>query len=470
MARTQFAEPGGGDDSTGAAAGDDVRVRSESEISEKVLSESTDLDSLMAAILGDDSQASERVSSPAVEPPRPVGLNYSPVVERPVVERPRPVAVEQPAKGRQTIEAELISSWRSDLDKFLTEQPEGREVKLDSRLALQPAIVRPSSTPISPQLTTLLPKWPVSRGPVLTAIGVATIIALGLVGWQMGSRPAASTGSPTTVRAVQSAVAGVRAVSPPPAPTPADRVDAVRDNVAGQSGAPATAVVGSSGTRAAGATVPADTDRARTAAPARPVTRAPEPARPVELTAARAPVVVSEPPPTPLATVVAPQPASTVAAPQTAPAVVTPQTAVAATDSVPTAVETGQPAAAPAGVTATVVTSALPTPPNAPLAVRSTQPRTLSRALPEYPSHLRRARIGGTVTVTLSVNGQGRVVDARSVSGPSPFFSAAEAAARRFQFEPATVNGKPQQSNVTVTFNFDPGSAPNPSSSPQVAR
>ena len=74
---------------------------------------------------------------------------------------------------------------------------------------------------------------------------------------------------------------------------------------------------------------------------------------------------------------------------------------------------------------------------------------------PEYTDAARQAGINGSVVLQLSLDEQGRVVSARTVSGlPNGLTENAIAAAKDSTFAPATVNGKPSKSVGTITYNF----------------
>jgi protein TonB len=75
---------------------------------------------------------------------------------------------------------------------------------------------------------------------------------------------------------------------------------------------------------------------------------------------------------------------------------------------------------------------------------------------PEYPIHYREQQIEGSVVVRVVVDEQGRVT-AAEIASPSPhreFNRAAEKAAKRDKYEPATRNGIPVQYAFTVKYTF----------------
>jgi periplasmic protein TonB len=95
-------------------------------------------------------------------------------------------------------------------------------------------------------------------------------------------------------------------------------------------------------------------------------------------------------------------------------------------------------------------------------APRRTAPRRLSGGVPEYLNALRAARVGGTVQVRVTIDATGRVTKAESVSGPGPLREAAERAVRQWQYHPATLNGAPIDSEITLSFTFNPNKASRP--------
>jgi TonB family protein len=92
--------------------------------------------------------------------------------------------------------------------------------------------------------------------------------------------------------------------------------------------------------------------------------------------------------------------------------------------------------------------------------VAPTHADALSRAVivyqaqPEYPQMARSSRTSGVVTVSVLIDEQGNVKSAKAVDGPGMLRQAAENAARKCRFRPATRNGTPTQSTETITFVF----------------
>jgi TonB family protein len=72
-----------------------------------------------------------------------------------------------------------------------------------------------------------------------------------------------------------------------------------------------------------------------------------------------------------------------------------------------------------------------------------------SRVAPTYPEVAKRMRITGEVRLSVTVDAEGNVTDVKEVSGNHMLSVAAEAAVRRWKFEPG-----PGPSMVIVEINF----------------
>lgn len=84
------------------------------------------------------------------------------------------------------------------------------------------------------------------------------------------------------------------------------------------------------------------------------------------------------------------------------------------------------------------------------------------RVTPEYPPLARAARVSGSVVVEVTVDEEGKVYSARAVMGHPLLRDAAVEAARGWAFTPTLLSGVPVKVIGTITFNFTPGSAPDP--------
>jgi len=72
-----------------------------------------------------------------------------------------------------------------------------------------------------------------------------------------------------------------------------------------------------------------------------------------------------------------------------------------------------------------------------------------SRVAPNYPEIAKRMRIGGVVEVQATVDAEGKVTDAKAISGSRVLALAAEDAVRKWKFESGAGVSK-----VTVQINF----------------
>jgi len=77
------------------------------------------------------------------------------------------------------------------------------------------------------------------------------------------------------------------------------------------------------------------------------------------------------------------------------------------------------------------------------------------RVGPVYPVSARARRATGVVVVEVQLDKRGHVTEARAESGPEEFRESAVAAARKWQFAPATLNGVPVAASRKITFHYD---------------
>lgn len=83
------------------------------------------------------------------------------------------------------------------------------------------------------------------------------------------------------------------------------------------------------------------------------------------------------------------------------------------------------------------------------------QGRATLRIEPEYPMAAKRARISGSVVVEVTVDENGKVLEASSLCGPGILAEAAVKAAHKWEFTPTQLNGKPVIVKGTITFRFN---------------
>lgn len=84
-----------------------------------------------------------------------------------------------------------------------------------------------------------------------------------------------------------------------------------------------------------------------------------------------------------------------------------------------------------------------------------TQPRLLMAAKPTYPDLARKAEIEGRVTILVTIDESGRVIQAAVGHSDAEIFNqAAIEAALKYVFSPAEQNGVPVRATIGVTFRF----------------
>ncbi|HKX31376.1 MAG TPA: energy transducer TonB [Blastocatellia bacterium] len=83
------------------------------------------------------------------------------------------------------------------------------------------------------------------------------------------------------------------------------------------------------------------------------------------------------------------------------------------------------------------------------------QGRAMIKAMPIYPANARSLNARGAVMVQVVVSEQGRVVEARAISGHPVLRGPAVEAARKWVFKPTTLNGLPVKVESVLTFVFN---------------
>lgn len=78
----------------------------------------------------------------------------------------------------------------------------------------------------------------------------------------------------------------------------------------------------------------------------------------------------------------------------------------------------------------------------------------ITRVTPIYPSIAKQINAAGEVQVEIMVDENGRVIEAKAISGPTVFRVAAEEAARKWVFKPTLLDGAPVRQKGTLTFVF----------------
>jgi len=82
--------------------------------------------------------------------------------------------------------------------------------------------------------------------------------------------------------------------------------------------------------------------------------------------------------------------------------------------------------------------------------------KTAFSAPPKYPNEAMSAKVGGTVSVKISINKQGEVEKVIEVSGPELLADSASTAAKNIRFTPTVCDGKPVATNGLVVYHYKP--------------
>ena len=80
--------------------------------------------------------------------------------------------------------------------------------------------------------------------------------------------------------------------------------------------------------------------------------------------------------------------------------------------------------------------------------------KALSLPKPTYPSAARNSGASGKVVVEVTIDEQGKIIEARAVSGHPFLQQAAVQAARQARFEPAKLSGEPVKIKGTINYVF----------------
>ena len=80
--------------------------------------------------------------------------------------------------------------------------------------------------------------------------------------------------------------------------------------------------------------------------------------------------------------------------------------------------------------------------------------KAISMPLPDYPEIAKQAKASGAVTVQITIDETGHVIEAHAVSGHPLLQAAAVAAARQSVFTPTKLSGEPVQVSGALVYNF----------------
>lgn len=81
----------------------------------------------------------------------------------------------------------------------------------------------------------------------------------------------------------------------------------------------------------------------------------------------------------------------------------------------------------------------------------------LEKALPQYPTIAREARVQGTVVLQATISGAGLISNLRVISGPPLLQQAAVDAVRSWRYKPYLLNGQPVEVETTINVVFNLG-------------
>ena len=403
----------------------------------EILSDSTDLDALLAAILGDErtpvtadarpKQAEEPTSQAAVVSWEPAAI---PRTGSTLVAPPRDAGGPDPTASRSSVtDDDAGAAWVGDLRDFVARvREQDVQAAHGKAVAAEPAYLAATTSP-SPAWRDRMPV-PTSKQSVLVAgLSAAALITLGAISLRVDQADRVESPLPSTM-------------APPTVMPSAPIVEPI---------SPASSAV---------------TTVVEVTAPARKTTAAPRVTPPSPTRAnVRTAAAPSEAPQRTLPAMAATAAEAPIAVPPIAaeidPVVVAPLIAVADT-APPTFVK---PAPAPPATTIAKSPEAAATSPvpSVPAAVaRRTPPRLLTGGTPDYPAALRTARVGGNVEVRFTIDSTGRVLNVQAVTGPPQLRPVAEAAVRRWRYAPAQLGNVAVETQTSVSFNFDPSTIRRP--------
>ncbi len=80
----------------------------------------------------------------------------------------------------------------------------------------------------------------------------------------------------------------------------------------------------------------------------------------------------------------------------------------------------------------------------------------VTKAQPVYPPIAKQIKASGEVEVEITIDENGRVIEAKAIKGHSVLRAAAEEAAKKWVFKPTLLDGKPVKQSGTLTFVFIP--------------
>lgn len=454
-------------------------------VKDEVLSEATDLNSLLAAIIGEPPTSPVDERAVKADPVRVIGTEtvepadaragahtigngetaaFSPEFDFvPVREAPVPGEIVVPHVPSRGALDQSLGDLETEFD-FIARPREPQQTQTE-------AAIREAA--ISATLAAAAARSSARMRRIVLLTGAAALSGIALAGLSAlaGRGNDTSAGLPTGAADTPIATPEAAAGSPLD-PTPAANVSPSGAAEAGSSTPPgqrdAVEAPGAAAPEPAPARDPRSRSARSTTQPSRSATttsRASTRVGTPERSASSAPRGTNEPADTAAAGAV---PAAVTAPAAAVPAVTEPVPPPSTTPTAPRArPEPGaETPSAPAAPPAAPETTAAPPRPEAPAsnanANRATtgvpqprrEPRLVERKTPEYSGAARAARITGTVEVRFTIDRAGRPTNVQAISGPGALRGAAEAAVREWRYEPAVENGAPVPTNTSVRFSF----------------
>ena len=109
----------------------------------------------------------------------------------------------------------------------------------------------------------------------------------------------------------------------------------------------------------------------------------------------------------------------------------------------------------PPQITAVETTDEPPPIPSPPKVSKVVASYALTKAAAIYPPIAKQMKASGEVQVAITIDENGRVIEAKATSGHPALRPAAEEAAKKWVFKPASLDGKPMRQRDVLTFTFN---------------
>jgi TonB family protein len=109
----------------------------------------------------------------------------------------------------------------------------------------------------------------------------------------------------------------------------------------------------------------------------------------------------------------------------------------------------------PPQITPVETTDEPPPTPSSPKLSKVVAGYALTRVAAIYPPIAKKMKASGEVQVAITIDENGRVIEAKATSGHPTLRSAAEEAAKKWVFRPASLDGKPMRQRDVLTFTFN---------------